>query len=546
MYQKLRHRVISVIILICFLSSCMGKTKDSYNSEAETSYENDLILYSEDLTSYVENLTSYTDELTSYSTALTDYANECTFFYFGEYTDGIYSVQLQSEDYIKSYLEINGVHIIDIEKILMQLCVGSGTIIVTALVLPALPIIAGVSSFSASGYATQVCVMAMKITSEAMIGAAMDAALSGTMKYFETNGDIEQTFYSTIEQSAEGFMWAAVISSAMETVKEVKFVHQAAKEKKAVEETFVTHGEFEKLKIGANSKNSFAEMDELAEFIDELSIEKKEIIKRFFEEFPNDASRLYSEYPSIIDLYEKINKIAATKPERVDWLIKAVNRDGDKAISLLSSIDDVDELRRTIDILANTTTDDYIAIIEKSKKYISTLSEEEKKSISKYTGKSYKTINSDVRNNIKNQDVENLKKVISNNELPESTVYRGSDTFIGDKPIGIRNGRPDLIEGEIIENSAFTSTTLKPQYANGMIKNADIPILCEIKVPNGANGLYISDCAQLNFAKTQQEILLNVNSKFKVVESRVLPKGSMLADGTVLEKDTIFVKMIML
>lgn len=313
-FKRICFFILFSIILVS--DACMGKSKKSYNVDTDTSYSNGFVQYADDLTEYSEKLTEYAGDLTlyeedlsEYSESLTSYADDLTYLYFGEYVDGVYSVQLKSQKYIKAYLEINGVHSIDIGKVIAKLCVGTGTIIITAFVLPALPVIAGTSA--AAGYAAQVCVVAVKIANEAVLGAAMDAAISGTLKYYETNGDVEQTFYSAIEQSSDGFMWGAVISSGMETIKEVKFLHQAVKEKKLVSKAFKCETKNVSKACSAKDISHAVEKNtnDLVSVLNKTPKNKKELVYRFFASYPDDAAELYAKYKDdILKIFEKVGE----------------------------------------------------------------------------------------------------------------------------------------------------------------------------------------------------------------------------------------------
>lgn len=341
---------LAIIFIAILSTSCIGKAKNSYNSESDIRYSNEFIQYADNLTDYMDDFTGYAENLTNYAGDLTAYANELTYLYLGEYTDGIYSVQLQSQKYIKAYLEINGSHNIDIEKIIAQLAVGTGTIIITAFVLPALPVIASVSS--TIGYATRVCIMVVNISKEAVVGAALDAAISGTMKYYETNGDIEQTFYSAIEHSAEGFMWGSIISSGMEAVKEVKFVHQAVKEKKAVAEAFKCELKTSKSSLSEKSIEQVVKdnTDDFIKILEKVPDDKKELLYGFFASYPDDATNLYAKYKDgILNIFEKIGK------NNEDKLLKILkSQDGDRFINLLNKIQS-SNWEKTLNILSNNS-----------------------------------------------------------------------------------------------------------------------------------------------------------------------------------------------
>lgn len=186
-------------------------------------------------------------------------------------------------------------------------------------------------------------------------------------------------------------------------------------------------------------------------------------------------------------------------------------------------------------------------LIAKSNDYIKTLSLKEQDIIGQYTTRHYLTVNSKLRNGIIDDEIKTLKNIVRNNKSPNTiTVFRGDNGFIGNRPITIRNGKFNLPHPEeVITNSSFTSTSLQPKYAISFSKN-EIPIFEEIIIPEGSNALYISDSAKGLYGVYQQEVLLDSESKFKILETAVLQPGTILKDGTVIEQTTAFVKMILL
>lgn len=173
--------------------------------------------------------------------------------------------------------------------------VGGGIIIITAFVLPAIPVIAGVSSIPASAYLNQACVLAIKITSDAALGAAMDAAISGTLKYIETKGDSEQALYTAIEQSTEGFMWGAVIGSAIESIKTAKVVYQSKKDAEIATHSVIKKKEFKIPEYTSSNSTNIAVDDSLDDAtkgileksnrkIQSLKSENKQLLKAYTED----------------------------------------------------------------------------------------------------------------------------------------------------------------------------------------------------------------------------------------------------------------------
>lgn len=233
-----------------------------------------------------------------------------------------------------------------------------------------------------------------------------------------------------------------------------------------------------------------------------------------------------------------------------DTFMKIIARDGDEAVTFLKNLAP-DDLGKTIGKLENVTVANYKSskLIESSNKFIGKLSLKEQEAIGKYTTKTHRVINRNIRNGHPDEYGEILQKVLTKSSVPEDVkCFRGVDGFVGDSVVTMRNGKFNNLPkpGEVISNKAFTSTSISPKYAGSYINSANtqVPVLQEIVVPKGANGLYISDFAKGLYGPKQQELLLNAGSKFKVVETTVLEAGTEI-NGVVLEKATALVKMVL-
>jgi hypothetical protein len=122
---------------------------------------------------------------------------------YGDYIDDVFVSVLTANEFNNTLLILDD-HQININRIIGNLAIGTGAIMVTSLVLPAV----------APGIAPQVAILAIRIVNDALIGAAINAGIMGAIEYFQS-GDITAAGYKTIEGASEGFMWGAVISSVM-------------------------------------------------------------------------------------------------------------------------------------------------------------------------------------------------------------------------------------------------------------------------------------------------------------------------------------------
>lgn len=309
---------LKIFIFLCsvLFLSCSGKIQNSYSTESDIAYSDELISYAEDLSLYTDDLVL--DDSVAYADNLTEYAEAISYYYFGEWADGVYSVELKSEEYIRAYLELNGSYNLDFEKVLGQMVVGGGIIIITAFVLPAIPVIAGVSSIPASAYLNQACVLAVKITSDAALGAAMDAAISGTLKYIETKGDSEEALYTAIEHSSEGFMWGAVIGSAVESIKTAKLVYQSKKDAEIATHSVIKKKEFKIPEYTSSNSTNIAvdDLDDATKGILEKSNRKIQSLK-------SENKQLLKDYTE--DLYVPLNGNLRAKSKAYDDIAEKIS-----------------------------------------------------------------------------------------------------------------------------------------------------------------------------------------------------------------------------
>ena len=128
------------------------------------------------------------------------------YYRFGEFIDGVYIIDLQTQDYIDAQIQIDSRYNLDIGKILGNLTLGSGVIIITAITIPAL--------FPALG--PQIAVIVTQIIRTSLVSAAISGAIEGTLAYARTGGDTRETINQAITGASEGFKWGAIFASGAE------------------------------------------------------------------------------------------------------------------------------------------------------------------------------------------------------------------------------------------------------------------------------------------------------------------------------------------
>lgn len=131
--------------------------------------------------------------------------------------------------------------------------------------------------------------------------------------------------------------------------------------------------------------------------------------------------------------------------------------------------------------------------------------------LTSYTNESYAPMNALLRGTVYEsyyEDEKSAKAKISRLDkvfeeaptVPSNLVaYREMSSGIIDK----------LKPGDIFQDKGFVSTTIKKDLGFG----GDTKL--EIRVPKGTKGIYI---APLSYFEDEQELLLNRNTKFKIIE----------------------------
>ena len=268
----------------------------------------------------------------------------------------------------------------------------------------------------------------------------------------------------------------------------------------------------------------------------------EEGLLKFLVKYTDDAVALLAKHNiPVIELFEKVGL------RNQDLLVKILTRDGDDAFKFLRSIAP-EKMGATLAKLENLPIGNLkiTKIIDSSNALISKLPIEVQEAIGKYTTKTHRIINRNLRNGVPDELADLIKGAISKSKIPEDVnVFRGVDGFLGDLSITMRNGKFNLPKpGEIISSKAFTSTSLNAKYAGAYLNKSEIPILQQLFIPKGSEALYISDFAKGVFGPKQQELLLNAGAKFKIVDTQILEAGTEVG-GVILEKATALVKMVL-
>jgi hypothetical protein len=156
------------------------------------------------------------------------------------------------------------------------------------------------------------------------------------------------------------------------------------------------------------------------------------------------------------------------------------------------------------------------------------LSNEQKTSVTTYTGSDYSKINRGLRSDNPSPEYEavtaHMDNAINQSELPENTVlYRGM--YVDDKLA------KKIKPGKTITDKAYWSTSLSHPVADGFTNEANGAVM-RIKAPKGQRGLAVESIS--NFPQ-EKEILLPRNTKYKITSVFQDPDtGKMFVDAEIV------------
>lgn len=149
---------------------------------------------------------------------------------------------------------------------------------------------------------------------------------------------------------------------------------------------------------------------------------------------------------------------------------------------------------------------EYNNLVEESNKLFNTLPEDQLKALEDYIGSEYKTINELSRAGKDNSTIKNLEKAINQFKIKDDIiVYRGTNGKYYD----------NLKQNSEFTSNMFYSTSLNEGWARSFA--IDVDTVLEIKVPKKSSGFYIGN----HSGRNEYELLLNRNTKFKVIGSRI-------------------------
>ena len=183
---------------------------------------------------------------------------------------------------------------------------------------------------------------------------------------------------------------------------------------------------------------------------------------------------------------------------------------------------------------------------KKAEETKNTLSNDEVKAIKNYTGVGFKEINEylengttlyDVYNNdigIQN-DITNIENAINKNTIDDNIiVFKGTSNELWN----------EYKIGEEVEMPVFNSTSLNEKIAHRFAKHYSFQgkekAILEIRVPKGTKGVSIGD---FYATQNEQEILLNKNTKYRIIDKKIIDPSHY--EGDVYVRDVKYAKYIM-
>jgi hypothetical protein len=227
-----------VSLFICLLLAFGGFTacsiQKTQNTEFTDTFSTDNYISTDDTvkveTEFHSSLASFDGGGTTFYADeyfVTDF-EDYIFDKYSEYIDGVYVTVLTPEEYKNALLVLNSGKQLNINKIVRDVFIGTGSIVVTSILLPAL----------APGLAPRMAIIITNIVRDAMLGAAFDAGISGVIEYVKS-GDTKAALYKALEGGAEGFKWGAIISSATNSFAEIRLLKQSQQ----IDDTLVNFSE---------------------------------------------------------------------------------------------------------------------------------------------------------------------------------------------------------------------------------------------------------------------------------------------------------------
>ena len=188
---------VVIISLPCFGQDRTDREDTIRRREDSTTLREGAVTYRDD--TITEPAIVIIDDLITYYDGLISYIEEFAYYRFGEYVDGIYFINLQTQEYIDSQIILDDGTVLDIGKIVGNLLIGATAIVVTAITMPYLvPTVSG----------KFIAITVLTNTSTAVLSGA----ITGTMKYIQTGGNLNHALIS----GTNNFMWTSIFLSGSE------------------------------------------------------------------------------------------------------------------------------------------------------------------------------------------------------------------------------------------------------------------------------------------------------------------------------------------
>jgi hypothetical protein len=203
--RRIGTELMTALLVVIFLAGNVlpvfaeNTAKSGAKTYSDVETFSDIVTYSDVET--FSDIVTYSDvetfsDIVTYSDFVT-YVESYVYTDFYEYVDDVQVKILKPADYSAASVLLENGRSLDIGKVAENMVSGAGDIVMVALTTAAIPI-PGVNVISAS-------VLTIIVASASVI----TAAIAGTMAYLKSGGDINKT----IENTSEGFMWAAMAVS---------------------------------------------------------------------------------------------------------------------------------------------------------------------------------------------------------------------------------------------------------------------------------------------------------------------------------------------
>lgn len=210
--------------ILYFLIVLIGFSLQSGYVFAEITYVDDTTVYTDNSTSYTDSFTKYTSDNTRYIEDMTAYIEASALYAFSEEIDNLYIINYQTQEYINSHIVIQENYSLDMEKIAKNFMIGGGATLCAAIISVTLP-----------GTGAVLIPVIISIQKQALMGAAIGAALKGITTAIKTGGNGDAVLKGVLEEASEGYKWAALTASVNQSIKSIKLSKKYVDGRKKIE-----------------------------------------------------------------------------------------------------------------------------------------------------------------------------------------------------------------------------------------------------------------------------------------------------------------------